>query len=131
MFFLLLQHLKNYVMMKKIGFGSNTNCREHVFVKDNNGFKRICIHNIVFLEAKRSCCIIHLQNCEMKVNVPLCEVLDDLDPHLFLRIHRSYSVNQEHLLELSKYKAIIDNGQILRVGKVYYQKILKGTILIG
>jgi len=50
---------------------------------------------------------------------------------LFLRIHRSYSVNQEHLLELSKYKAIIDNGQILRVGKVYYQKILKGTILIG
>ena len=24
-------------MMKKIGFGSNTNCREHVFVKDNNG----------------------------------------------------------------------------------------------
>ena len=93
MFFIFLQHLKNYEMMKKTGFGSNTNYREHVFVMDNNGFKRICIHNIVFLEAQRSCCIIHLQNCEMKVNVPLCEVLDDLDPRLFLRIHRSYSVN--------------------------------------
>ena len=57
--------------------------------------------------------------------------MEVLDPRWFVRIHRSYSVNLEHIVELSKQKAITNNGKELKVGRVYYKKLMHNSLFIG
>ena len=88
-------------MNNKKDNGSALYNNEHVFVKIEWGHKRVCIHDIVYLEAQQNYCVIHLlkgnEKSRMMVTVPMCEVLEDLNPDLFVRIHRSYAVNIEHI----------------------------------
>jgi two-component system LytT family response regulator len=103
----------------------------NVFIKNEKGFKRVNTRNIVFLEIQGSCCIIHLHDGVMKVFASMRSIMEVLDPRWFVRIHRSYSVNLEHIVELSKQKAITNNGKELKVGRVYYKKLMHNSLFIG
>ena len=74
-------------MNNKKDNGSALYNNEHVFVKIEWGHKRVCIHDIVYLEAQQNYCVIHLlkgnEKSRMMVTVPMCEVLEDLNPDLF------------------------------------------------
>lgn len=69
-------------MNNKKDNGSAVYNNEHVFVKNGWGHKRVCIHDIVYLEAQQNYCVIHLhhsnEKSRMMVTVPMCEVLEDL-----------------------------------------------------
>ena len=77
-------------MNNKKDNGSALYNNEHVFVKIEWGHKRVCIHDIVYLEAQQNYCVIHLlkgnEKSRMMVTVPMCEVLEDL----IRRQHRTY-----------------------------------------
>ena len=94
-------------MNNKKDNGSAVYNNEHVFVKNGWGHKRVCIHDIVYLEAQQNYCVIHLhhsnEKSRMMVTVSMCEVLEDLNPNLFVRIHRSYAVNIEHINVIAGY----------------------------
>ncbi len=73
-----------------------------------------------------------MNNREKKVvSVPLCEVLDKLDSSLFVRIHRSYAINIEHVSAFSANYIQLDNGKMLTIGRNYSGIIESKFILIG
>ena len=43
------------------------------------------------------------------VTIPMCEVLEDLDPDHFMRIHRSYVVNLEHIDAIAVFHELSNN----------------------
>lgn len=45
-----------------------------------------------------------------------------LEPHGFLRIHKSYLVNMKHLKRFQCREAMLDNGMVLRVGEKSYSE---------
>ena len=50
----------------------------------------------------------------------LSDLENSLASHGFLRIHKSYLVNMRHLIKFQCRQAILDNGQVLRVGEKGY-----------
>lgn len=121
-------------MNNKKGNGS-AYYNEHVFVKIEWGHKRVCIHDIVFLEAQQNYCAIHLlkgnEKMRMMVTVPMCEVLEDLDPDLFVRIHRSFVVNIEHINVIAGYMVEMDNGKDINIGREYRNNLEDMFVFIG
>lgn len=121
-------------MNNKKGNGS-AYYNEHVFVKIEWGHKRVCIHDIVFLEAQQNYCAIHLlkgnEKKRMMVTVPMCEVLEDLDPDLFVRIHRSFVVNIEHINVIAGYMVEMDNGKDINIGREYRNNLEDKFVFIG
>ena len=121
-------------MNNKKGNGS-AYYNEHVFVKIEWGHKRVCIHDIVFLEAQQNYCAIHLlkgnEKKRMMVTVPMCEVLEDLNPDLFVRIHRSFVVNIEHINVIAGYMVEMDNGKDINIGREYRNILEDMFVFIG
>lgn len=121
-------------MNNKKGNGS-AYYNEHVFVKIEWGHKRVCIHDIVFLEAQQNYCAIHLlkgnEKMRMLVTVPMCEVLEDLNPDLFVRIHRSFVVNIEHINVIAGYMVEMDNGKDINIGREYRNNLEDMFVFIG
>ena len=104
----------------------------HVFVMDTLGYRRVSIHDVIYLEAARNYCIIHLvDKSNITVSVPLCEVQEYLSPQLFIRIQRSYIINLEHVSRyIGNIVRMIDDREIT-IGRDYQQTIKKKFILIG
>ena len=122
-------------MNNKKDNGSALYNNEHVFVKIEWGHKRVCIHDIVYLEAQQNYCVIHLlkgnEKSRMMVMVPMCEVLEDLNPDLFVRIHRSYAVNIEHINVIAGYMVQMDNGKDINIGREYRNNLEDMFVFIG
>ena len=65
-----------------------------VFVKMNDGFQRILMKNILYVEAGGSYCTLHVHGMPaILVSAPLARVSEHLDGEYFIRVHRSYLVN--------------------------------------
>ena len=88
-----------------------------VFVKMNDGFQRILMKNILYVEAGGSYCTLHL------VSAPLARVSEHLDGEYFIRVHRSYLVNKLHIESIA--------GNFLQVGVVAIpiSKFMKKKVL--
>lgn len=106
---------------------------EHVFFMSEWGYRRICVHDIVYLEAQQNYCSIHLVKDKGRkmVSVPMCEVLEYLDPHLFVRIHRSFTINIEHVTMYAGNMVEMDNGKTINIGREYRCNIDNTFVLIG
>jgi DNA-binding LytR/AlgR family response regulator len=61
----------------------------------------------------------------------MCEVLEDLNPLLFVRIHRSYAINIEHVTLFAGNMIRMDNGIELNIGREYRYNVEEAFVLIG
>lgn len=69
------------------------NHADYLFVRNNDGFKKVAASTICYMEAASSYCQIHLTNDRMiLVSIPLSEVIKLLSTKCFIRIDRSFSV---------------------------------------
>ncbi len=104
----------------------------HVFVMDTLGYRRVFIHDVIYLEAARNYCVIHLvDKSKITVSVPLCEVQEYFPPKLFIRIQRSYSINIEHVSRYIGNFVRMADGKEITIGREYQKAIKKNFILIG
>ncbi|WP_302014444.1 LytTR family DNA-binding domain-containing protein [uncultured Akkermansia sp.] len=97
-----------------------------VFVKVNDGFKRILMKHILYVEAGGSYCTLHVHGMpSILVSAPLARVAEHLDGEYFLRVHRSYLVNKLHIESIA--------GNFLQVGNVSIpvSKFMKKKVLGG
>lgn len=95
-----------------------------VFVKINDGFQRILMKHILYVEAAGSYCTLHVHGMSpILVSAPLARVAERLDKEYFIRVHRSYLVNKLHIEAIS--------GSFLQVGNASLpvSKFLKKSVL--
>ncbi len=70
----------------------------YIFIRENDRFRKILFRDILFIEASGSYCVIHLaQGDEVMLSLNLTRIWENLSPDVFLRVHRSYIVNREHI----------------------------------
>lgn len=95
-----------------------------VFVKMNDGFQRILMKHILYVEAAGSYCTLHVHGMSsILVSAPLARVAEHLDGEYFIRVHRSYLVNKLHIESIA--------GNFLQVGNVSLpvSKFMKKKVL--
>lgn len=95
-----------------------------VFVKMNDGFQRILMKHILYVEAGGSYCTLYVYGMpSILVSAPLARVAEHLDEEYFIRVHRSYLVNKLHIESIT--------GSSLQVGRVSIpiSKFMKKKVL--
>ncbi|MCD7969062.1 MAG: LytTR family transcriptional regulator [Alistipes sp.] len=102
------------------------------FVRDKSGFKMITEPEIIYLEASRSYCNIHLRGDKViLVSVPMAKVSEHLSTDKFIRIHRTFIINIPYIVSLIGNTLKLQNGVELTIGREYRQTVFSRFVFIG
>jgi two-component system LytT family response regulator len=74
-----------------------------LFVRDAGRIVPVRVAAIEWLQACDDYVIIHTAGKEYMVNLPLTDLESRLDPHVFVRVHRSHVVNLDHVASWTPY----------------------------
>lgn len=99
--------------------------KDFMFVKDGYVFKKIFFNELLFLESEANYITLHLKS-EKKVMVrsTLNDFIDQLNPNIFIRVHRSYSVNINLIEDVFPTELTIQ-GKKIPVGKSYKEVLFR------
>jgi DNA-binding LytR/AlgR family response regulator len=89
-----------------------------VFIKVNNQLVKIRLEHILFIEALADYVIVHLQNGQQHIVLTTMKGIAEKLPENFIRIHRSYIVNADHI-EFIEDASVIVSKKILTIGNTY------------
>jgi DNA-binding LytR/AlgR family response regulator len=78
-----------------------------IFVRSHDKMVKVCINNILYIEAERNYCKIHCKDKEHLLVMTLKDVEEKLTANNLMRIHRSFIVNLHHIDEISTSHVVI------------------------
>lgn len=105
--------------------------RKYSFVWQRDGYEKIALEDILWIEADRSYSVIHLSNGHnMTVSFNLSVIMKDLPENDFIRIHRSYVINLIHV-ESMKGNCLKVGNNLLTIGREYRDMFLNRFIFLG
>ncbi len=101
---------------------------ESIFVQKSDKYYRINVDDILYFEASGDYTVISTSNEQYVSSKGISKLESKLDQTLFLRIHRSTIINQNHLSEVEKHFnggmiAIMQNGKTFPISRSYVKKI--------
>ena len=78
-----------------------------IFVRSHDKMVKVCINNILYIEAERNYCKIHCKDKEHLLVMTLKDIEEKLTSNTLLRIHRSFIVNLSHIDEIATSHVVI------------------------
>ncbi|MES2777562.1 MAG: response regulator [Bacteroidota bacterium] len=114
--------LSNYNQSKPLPPSANSTpspIRDAIFVKEAQGYRKVYYANILYLQSDGN--YVHLKLNDGKqvlVRSTLPDLLEQIDPTIFVRIHRSYAVNTRQVERLLTDEVVVA-GHSLPLGKTY------------
>lgn len=78
-----------------------------IFVRSHNKMVKVCLNDILFIEAERNYCKIHCKDKEHLLVTTLKDLEEKLTSNNLLRIHRSFIVNLFHIDEIAMSHVVI------------------------
>lgn len=96
-----------------------------IFLKTEYKVVRILIHNILYVEGMAEYLRIQLSEQEkpLVVFLRMKNMEERLTSHGFMRIHKSYIINLNHIAEINKNRVMLDNGKGFPIGESYREKL--------
>jgi|SRR5690606_22286776 len=106
--------------------------RSSLFVEDGDRLRRISLGDIQYFKAAGDYTVVYTANGEYLSSSGIGSIETKLDPMLFVRVHRSFIVNIEHIdtcyRDIGKLFLVMENQQEISVGRHYLNSI-KALIL--
>jgi DNA-binding LytR/AlgR family response regulator len=78
-----------------------------IFVRSHDKMIKVCINNILYIEAERNYCKIHCIDKEYLLVMTLKDLEEKFTDKPLLRIHRSYIVNLSHIDEIATSHVVV------------------------
>ncbi|HSJ14069.1 MAG TPA: LytTR family DNA-binding domain-containing protein [Longimicrobiales bacterium] len=103
---------------------------ERITVRNTSGIIFLAVADVDWFNAAGNYVRIHLGAEEHLIRSTLSELVERLDPHRFVRIHRSIIVNVSRIREVQPwlggdYLAILHDGRKLKVSRTYRAELLR------
>lgn len=99
--------------------------KDFMFVKDGYVFRKIFFTELLFLESDANYVTLHLKSQrKVMVRSTLNDFIEQLDPKIFIRIHRSYSVNIKLVDDIFPTEVSAEGNRI-PIGKSYREELFK------
>lgn len=108
---------------KKIILSSLSEEKEYIYVKSNKKRYKISFCEVVYIESIKDYIRINMRNQKIMVKTTLTDFETKLPGHLFLKLHRSYIVNINHVTAHTAKDVEIGAIEI-PIGISYKQKVL-------
>ena len=83
-----------------------------IFVRSHDKMVKVCINNILYIEAERNYCKIHCKDKEHLLVTTLKYLEEKLTSNVLMRIHRSFIVNLNHIDEIATNHVVIGKKAI-------------------
>lgn len=110
--------LKLKATLDPVSTPSSEEGKEHVFLKTGDGYKRIKIEDITYVEALGDYVQIYTAETKFIMNGTLKNAYSKLPDELFKRVHRSYIVNMNKIEKIED-GAIVIGKKIIPIGRSY------------
>lgn len=103
---------------------------ESIWIKDYKEQTRLPVSEIIWVQADNNCIHLHTEARKFVVYRSLKSLEAELDPTLFVRVHRSKLVNRDYITKLKSFPSgdgelQLSNGQSLR-----YSRTFKGALFL-
>jgi DNA-binding LytR/AlgR family response regulator len=85
---------------------------DRLFIRHKEKLVKLMLADILYMEADRNYCRIFTKQKEYMLSVPLKAIEEKLTSVLFLRIHRSFLVNIQHVEEVAEHHVTISQKSI-------------------
>lgn len=80
---------------------------------------KLSFSHILYFEAEANYLIIHTENETYRMRTTMSGIENDLKNEGFIRIHKGFLVNQEHIRTLKQEEVVLETDDILPIGKAY------------
>lgn len=89
-----------------------TQHQEYFFAKSSGRYERIFFDEILFVESMQNYVIIHLASQKYIVYMTLAGVQEQLPPHRFIKVHKSYVVAAEKVKTIDNNELVIGQHRV-------------------
>ncbi len=101
---------------------------ERMVIKEAGKVFFVKTDEIACIEAAGNYLKLYTQNSNHLIRETMQKILNKLDPQIFIRIHRSWIINLEHIRSMeaygnNEYVIYLNNDQIVHSGRSYYDQI--------
>lgn len=83
---------------------------EYLFVKDGYDWVRVSVADLLYVESEGNYLTFKEKNRQTLTRMTLTEVQKMLPGHIFLKIHKSYLVNLNHIQKIERHQVTVANG---------------------
>jgi len=112
--------LRNALVELKAAIATAKSRRMHFFHDKNGIKKRIEADQVVYMKAGRSYCdVFFADNTKWTLSAAMVNVAEDLNHPDLLKIHRSYMINRNHILQIQGSKVKLTVGPFLNITKPF------------
>lgn len=98
-----------------------------VFMRHNDRRRRVELKDVLYLKADGGYCHVHLKGDKITLARPMRAVLDELNRYdrqgKLLQVHRSHSVNIDHVTDIRGNMLMVD-GQSFDIGETFRERVL-------
>ena len=123
------RHLRSQEPSSRVG--SAHLVRDRIFIRDKEHLVKLCLEDILYIEAGRNYCTVTTNEKQHLVTLPLKAFEQRLNAPHFLRVHRSFVVNLTKIDQLDERGEYLVVGQkSLSIGPSYKKELLSRLTLI-
>jgi len=99
--------------------------KDYMFVRDGYVFRKIFFNELLYLESDANYIVLHLKSQKkVMVRSTLNDFIEQIDQKIFVRIHRSYSVNINMIDDIFPTEISVA-GIKIPIGKSFREELLK------
>lgn len=107
------------------------NTSDNIFIRTQDYFRKISFCDILYIEASGSYCNFNLQTgVKLTVAYTLADTMQHLSEHLFIRVHRSFIINMNHITGYIGNTFFIGEHMI-PIGRQYKKEVLSHLNILG
>lgn len=123
-----------YIELKKSATHSTASIQheskeDYFFIKDNKGVTKVETHNVLYIESMGDFSKIYTQDQKtMVMLVGLKNAEMQLQSKRFIRVHKQYLVNAEHIVQVLANEIILTNKVVIPLSNAYKQ-LLNETVI--
>lgn len=103
--------------------------RDSFFIQHESKGKRtrVFLSDILYIESQRNYQKIHLLSSKeaLSTYMTMAEILDQLPQHQFLRVHKSFIVNEDMIIALDTDYLFLKGDVRISIGQSYYNEIVE------
>ena len=127
--YLLLNNLENDFkffserISKQIMGYDKINGKNHILIKDHKSITKLEYNNIVFIEAYGSYSNLYTNNKFYTISKTIKSIIHNF-PETFVRVHRSYAVNLDHVKSFSTDEVIMNNDTRIKISRAKKMALL-------
>ena len=96
--------------------------------KTNDGFNRIKLRDILYFESESNYINLHTKESVYKFRSTVSAIEKELSTKGFIRTHKGFLVNQEHIFSVKSENVVLSNNVVLPIGRTN-RDVIKARIM--